>query len=516
MNLQATFEVRKIIERAKFDPCSITADEKAALKKMNWHGASFKFSSYNIDRQFKDLSIFKSSKLAAIKAAKDYEILLEKKKLQEYDYANQLLFHKKKIEQAKNKCLIALLENKKSLEARMQHAALIIQKITRGHLVRKKYRKILSELYMKNLTNKIKNLEGVVDKCYKYMGESGYKAAVFLQKNVRKFLCVRRFIKAKEQAYESRAILRINKVITIQCYIRGYLARKKYRKLLEDRYIAKTLEKIRIRLLVLRLKDFWHRKKFVWQVIQRKYREMSEDVSDDKKKSEAGSENFDLFLSDITKTFSKMNSIHDVFRVESKRNTVILKESFVPVKEFIVERKVKAVRPMAMKYLLPTATFINRTAKDEQETEDLKPYKHKKSISGKGFQRITLSRATYIKELKEKKIKKRAASADYQRNKAMSSVRQNNTIEKYPEKKSPQIFTPIYLSDFLKNKKNKTPTPNLLLQKVEEFPTPICEETMEKVYIYNAPAPQGLSFLDELPDVNSLLETYARNLKTKK
>lgn len=519
MNLDTSSKPSNSIENIRFAPSLIKTNEKDALKKMNWHGMSLKFSSHNIDRQFKDLSLFKSSKLSAIKAAKDYEILKQKKQLQEYDYARQLLAYKKKQESAKNQRLATLLENNNSLVQRMNSAATFIQKIVRGCFIRKKYKEILNELAMKRLSNKIENLEGVVDSYLKYMGASGYKAVVTLQKNVRKFLCVRKFIRAKEKAYEMRANLRLNKVITIQAHIRGYLARKKLKKIREEKIIKSSLERIRKRLLVLRLKEFWHRKKFIFEVIQKKYREKSENSDKDQEKEkdnpEKAHENYEAFFIDVPKLYSKMNTISENYKAESQRSSLLFKDFTVPLNDYLIEKPPRPPRPMTRKYLLPTMTYINRIAQDPEETKTTKASKQKRSISGRRFQKNTQSRATYIKELNKTTKKIRASSADYKKNRMASSRNTSHVIEKKTEK-FPQVITPACVVDFLKSLKNRSPTPNLLLQKVEDFPSPIFEEAVEKVYVYNAPKPQSLSFKDALPNVNYLLETYGRNLKTKK
>ena len=62
----------------------------------------------------------------------------------------------------------------------------------------------------------------------------------------------------------------------------------------------------------------------------------------------------------------------------------------------------------------------------------------------------------------------------------------------------------------------KNPPPNPLIRKLEDLPNQLTEETVERLYIYNAPKNQSISFKDALPDINSLLETYSKNLKNKK
>ena len=75
---------------------------------------------------------------------------------------------------------------------------------------------------------------------------------------------------------------------------------------------------------------------------------------------------------------------------------------------------------------------------------------------------------------------------------------------------------PNFIQEPLSSYKQTENPLNTLLKKVEDVPNPIPEFSDEKVYVYYPPKTQCLSFKDALPDVNSLLETYAKNIKNKK
>lgn len=466
--------------------------ELAKLSRMNWHGVSLKFSNHYLDRQSKDLSIFKSSRLSAIKAAQNYENLLQKKQLQEYDHAQKLLKLKKSKEKVKHLRLVTLLANHVSLETKMTQAAICIQKQVRGYLIRKRFREELMGLERKRLAAKVEVLAITVAKCVENIREVNTKAAIFMQKNVRKFLAVRRLTKVKEIAWAHKENYKLAQLIKIQAYVRGYLARKLCKKLCEERNLAAALDRIRKRLLILRLKKFWHQKKFVWETVRKKYSDFNAEVS-------SFSEDEPVLIGQISFETAKLRSrIHSVSNSNytSKHNTVLLKEVFIPKPP----KPPKPPQQLLLKYLQPTESYKNRLLDNEKFIQTPSLYKGR-SISGHRFQRNTNSRLSYIKEVKSTS-QQRALSADYKR------------------QHKPQIAiqgaSQSSISEFMNNYREiavKSPLPNLLLKKLEESPSTIIDNEFEKVYVYNAPKPQSLSFKDALPDVNSLLEIYAKSLK---
>lgn len=460
---------------------------KENLSKMNWHGVSSKFSNHYKDRQYKDLGIFKSSKISVLKAAQEYENLLQKKHLQEYDHAQQMLLSKLKKEKAINKRLNALLAKSKILEDNMHIAAIIIQRNIKGYQVRRKYNDQISAFKIKRLTEKIESLEFSVDHCFKYIGNSVTKAAIIIQKNIRKVLAMRKFMKAKALNNELKERMKMKRIIKIQSHIRRFLATKYVKKVRENSKVKLVLENIRKRLLLLKLKEFWNRKKFVWKTIQKKYLEKEENSSQNE-------ESFDDQVSSniISVSHSKLQS-----KIQSKRPTVILRE---PINIEKVIPKPSGPQKLSLKYLQPTKSFVNRVTHDVSEAKTTKVYKVR-AIAGKGFQRNTHSRINYISETANiTNLRKRASSADYNRKKKLSG----------------QMPDPNFIQELLSSYKQTENPLNTLLKKVEDVPSPIPEFSDEKVYVYYPPKTQCLSFKDALPDVNSLLETYAKNIKNKK
>lgn len=488
-------------------------NEREILSQMNWHGVSLGFSNHYKDRQYKDLSIFKSSKLAAIKAAEKYQNLAQKKIFQEYDHCQQVLALKKKREKAKHLRLITLLANNKALENKMVQAAVVIQRHARGYLIRNRYKDQLKAIQMKKLSVKVESLENAIEYCFNHIGNSPNKAALTLQKNVKKFLAVRKFMKIKNAAVENQYKKKVQSAILIQSHIRKFLDIKKVEKIKKEIKLKNSLEKIRQRLLVLRLKEFWHRKKFVWVTIRKKYMERSDMNSSEI--NEKSNDTISEPIQSITKPESKPKS-----SLPSKRGTIILKEPLVPktiVQAALVPKPPKAPkslkpqivpegpRTLTMKYLKPTENYIHKTSKETEESKPVKSFKIK-TITGKRYQRNTTSRVNYMHELNvEYKSSKRAVSADYAKSKRLSV--------------GTQALSPSFINEFISSYKNndaKSPTSTQLLKKIEDAPVPVFEEAIEKIYVYNPPKPQSLSFKEALPDVNLLLENYAKALKLQK
>ena len=474
--------------------------DPSQISRMNWHGKSLKFSNHYIDRQSKDLGLFRSSKLNAIKAAQEYENFLQKKHLQEYDHDQKLLGIKKKKEKSKHLRLLTLLANNTSLENAMHEAAIFIQKHVRGFLVRNEYKEELMEIERRKLAGKIQVLENSVEKCIRYIGETGRTAATILQKNVRTFLAVRKFTKIKQLAYELREQTKLKGLILIQAHVRRFLARKIFRGLLIEAKLKFALEKIRKKLLVLRLKNFWHRKKFVWETIRKKYAEKTPESSFTESNHEIASlyqVSFELMRSN-SKRGSRTES-----RFTSKRNTIVLKEQVVPS---VAQAKPPKAPPQQLKltYLQSTESYRNRTLNDTPDSKTT-PVHRRRSISGQRFQQNTNSRLIYIKEVQnESNRSNRAVSADYRKRNINVSV---NAVSQHEINELISVYREV---------PGKSPLPNLLLKKLDEAPKLVTEDAIEKVYVYNAPKPQSLSFRDALPDVSTLLETYARNIRNQK
>lgn len=473
---------------------------------MNWHGLCSKFSDYHLDRQSTDKSIFKSSKLSMLRQLKDYQILVEKKNLQELDNARQLLLMKRKKEKAKNNRLLTLLANNKALDIRMHSSAIEIQRWVRGYLVRKQYKDDMWKITVKLLHGKVFNLENSVQKCLKYMGESAYDAAVTIQKNARRFLAKKKFEEMKQDEYYRLLKDRERKAIRIQRLIRGFLARKRVQYIREDKKLTERLEKIRKKLLVYRLKEFWHRKKFVWETIRRKYKEKLDPES-------IIEENIELSVEQAKDNLGTMSKIASVSscHVASHRNTIILKEP----PSILIEKPPKVPKPLTLQYLKPTEAYLSRIADDAPTLNKLPDLSKIKNIRGKRYQRNTTSRTRYVNVVQtEKAVKSRASSADYKRRQECQKTFEK-TQEKFEDFKKPSnALTILYDKEVPKYfNKHKTPAPQSLLSRLEDNPVPIFEETTEKVYVYNPPKFHSLSFKDALPDVNALLETYSKSIK---
>ena len=472
------------------------SDDDSAISKLNCHGISMKFSNYHKERQFRDLSIFKSSKFAVLKAAKEYENLVNKKELQEYDHIKKLLSIKKNKEKIKHLRLVTLLANHKALEDRMDQAAIFIQKFIRGFLIRKKYQVELREISMKLLLGKVGILENAVDKCLLYIGNIPNQAAILIQKNVRKIFAMRNFLKIKEDIKINREKLKIQRIIKVQSLVRRFLCKKQLQRIKEENKIREKLEKIRKKLLVLKLKDFWHRKKYVFETIRKKYAAISEESS--LVASETVISTIFQKTIDLTKTASRVSSRNQSL-IESSKNILLSRE------QIQISKPPKFPKQLALKYLKPTESFINRTSQDVEETKIIINHKVK-TINGQNFQRNTHSRINYISQVQNdiNKKKKRATSADYNRNSSILSRIKIASLASMNE-----------LTESFREPDRKTALVNPLLKKVENPPSSLPEEIVERLYVYSAPRAQSISFKDALPDVNSLLETYAKNLKIK-
>jgi hypothetical protein len=469
---------------------------------MNWHGISSKFSDHYIQRQSCDKSIFKSTKLTLLKRLKDYAVMSEKKELQEFDNARQILLMKKKKEKAKHSRLVTLLENNKALDKRMEAAALLIQRYARGYLTRRKYRDEMWKITLKLLNGKVDSLETTVDKCLKFIGDTAKYAAIVIQKHARRFIAQKRvgLMKEEKKVWEERN--RQEKAVLIQRVVRGHLARKRVQKAKQSKELNSKLEKIRQRLLILRLKDFWHRKKFVWEVIRLKYRDRLDVDRQSSEKSSLHPESLKDHSSSISNVISPSSS-----QALSHRNSIHIKD-FPQVPS---EKPPKVPKPLTLQYLKPTEAFLSRISNETEDKEKTLKLNKLRTITGRRYQRNTSSRSRYIKviqtEKTEKSSKSRAASADYKN-------RRENRNEKVEKSSDGRVLSLLFENDVPRyfSSKNQVKTPALLSQ-LEDQPSPLAEDLNEKIYVYHPPKVQSLSFREALPDVNTLLETYGRSFK---
>ena len=359
---------------------------------------------------------------------------------------------------------------------------------------------------MKLLLKKVGSLEVDVNRCLLYVGDIANQAALLIQKNIKKIFAVWKYREIKEETRRRRETIKLNKIIKVQSLVRRFLSKKYIQKIKDENIIKEKLDRIRKRLLVLKLKDFWHKKKYVFETIRRKYAEVSDSSS--KPVSEAVFSTIFHSANDKTKTISEISSrkssVNEIKKeitfskeiasfkeitsykgITSSKEITFSKENLMIIP---IVKPPKAPKQITLNYLTPTENYKNRTTTNETEvTKSPTTYKIR-SIGRQRFQRNTHSRMNYITQVQHETDKKRAASADYKKHK--------QTISRT------KMLTPISMNELIETFKEpeivKNPPPNPLIRKLEDLPNQLTEETVERLYIYNAPKNQSISFKDAL------------------
>ena len=230
-----------------------------------WHGSSSKFSSAMVDRFYKDNSLDKARKLKETPT----EVKVEKARVGRLARIHQ---QKEELEAIRNRQktmksrIKQFIEERLELEQKFEASAVIVQKHIRGFLARKRVVAWMYEREKQRLGELLGMMQKQINCFWTGTGEQANNSATRIQALYRGFR-VRVGIKRrqKEAAQQELATRRRTAAATlIQQSYRSYMTVKRAR--------LSALESIRKRLLVLKLKYFWHKHKLYWACMRKKYR----------------------------------------------------------------------------------------------------------------------------------------------------------------------------------------------------------------------------------------------------
>lgn len=545
---------------AHFKPFSNDSAARAVLSEKDsnqtsaaallWHGASSKFTASIIHRFYKDNSLDKARKLKETAA----DVKIERVKMSRLARIQQ---QKEELEQikAKQKAMKSrikqFLEERVELEHKFEGAAVVIQRHIRGFLARRKAAVWLYEQEKLKLGELLGLMQRQIHTFWTGTGEQANLSAMKIQALYRGFRA-RQEVKslhadAKRQQLEAQT--RDAAVGVIQRSYRLYASRRKQQRMA-------ALEAIRKRLLVLKLKSFWHRKKLFWACMRKKYQVQLDHVPsvapavqkrpNSAKRTGGGYAMVEIPTPAKPRGLSieaePQNSLEVRLPVppatkpptqEGKRPTVPLiprprvrppraprpeedrRPQLLNLTAALIEqpekRSVRSYSDSPPKYLAPTSSSKYRTGVDasvEMPRPRTKGRRRKPSEST--LTRPTLSRQQYLEESKDK----RSQSADSREKNWKPTVGMTKEVKALP----PASKEPLRLPSSLHSEDEDSQVS--LSKRIDEKEVSAVEMAAaplllpEQSFTYRPPVKQSLDFKEALPEYQDFLQKYGKNVKT--
>ena len=517
-----------------------------------WHGASSKFSASIIHRFYKDNSLDKARKLKETAA----DVKIERVKMSRLARIQQ---QKEELEQIKARQrtmksrIKQFLEERVELEHKFEGAAVAIQRHIRGFLARRKAAVWLYEREKQQLGELLGLMQRQIHSFWTGTGEQATLSATKIQALYRGFR-VRQEAKglrtaAERQQLEARR--REAAVVTIQRGYRQYASRRGKQRMA-------ALEAIRKRLLVLKLKSFWHRKKLYWACMRKKYQKQPDPAPSaaptvPKRPNSAKRTGGGYAMVEVpTPTKPRDLSIEPESQMylaegkvpvppatkppaqEVKRPTVPLiprprvrppraprpeedrrPQPLLNLTATSIERpekrSIRSYSDSPPKYLAPTSSSKYRTGVDasvEMPRPRTKGRRRKPSEST--LTRPTLSRQQYLEESKDK----RSQSADSRELNWKPTVGVTKEVKVLPPASRELVRLPSSLHS--EDEGSQVSLSKRVDEKegsvVEIAPAPFI--LPGKSFTYHPPVKQSLDFKEALPEYQDFLQKYGKNLKS--
>jgi len=497
-----------------------SADRKLSSSP-NWHGQSYSFTKNYMNRFYEDTTMQR-----ALKTRHDKHYFKEKLSLIEKRTV-KLNSEKKKFGVQKKKLLRNLefiqsnVSLRKQVMSHQEKAAVVIQKHAKGYLVRKKYSSELLSTAKSKLDQNFIFITKKIESMWEAVDKNSISATITIQKFIRGFLARVRYhralkIRAKESIHKKNKALNV-----IQSHFMSGLCRVFLRKI-NQKITQQKLEEIRRRLLILSMKKLWEENKFKHATILKKYNRLDpniivDDLNLDQKTTGVNVKKIPSFKNPIN--YANFYDFKSIVKPKEKFSFTIVtpKRQRTPkpprdpyslttkssnTQKFQFERSFnstqnskclpKQVNPLA-NFTKPTQNFIHRTKKSEYSSK--KPFSLIKTKPlARIYQRNTKSRDFYMQELKS-----RAASADiegkrHRRGYPNISALCPNSLSNYTPVPTPAL---------------KTPPPNPLIYKCEEkIPEPE-EIPQEKLYLYRPRI--SMNFQEALPDMYYFVKQFRKD-----
>ena len=515
---------------------SVLLEKDANQASLLWHGASSKFTASIVNRFYRDNSLDKAKKVVTevkvdrVKLGRIARIQHQKEELEQIRMKQKTM--KSRIKQ--------FLEERVEMEQRFEAAAVQIQRHVRGFLGRRNTAKWLYEREKEKLKELLSAMQRQINVFWTGTGEQASTSATKIQALYRGFRA-RQATKQLRSAAQKHLLdlqMRENAAKVIQ---QGY--RLHYKRRIEKRNAA--LEAIRKRLLVLKLKSFWHRKKLFWACMRKKYegkktQEVTVGPGTQKRPSSAkrtgggyamvqpgrpvGSSLESTSENPVPGDMKPPQPPTKPPPQEVKRPTVPLiprpraRPPLAPRPDQVLNQTVTSIEvpekrnsrsrsDSPPKYLAPTTSFKYKTGVDASvEAPRSKSKSRPRKTSLNTIARPTLSRQQYIEE------NKRSLSADTRERNWKPTVGLTKEVKGLPPAVKETFQLPSSLhSEGSQEEEGFKPQEQKAIVASENTIVPLL--LPERSFTYRPPVKQSLDFKEALPEYQDFLQKYGKNLK---
>lgn len=228
-----------------------------------WHGSDGRFTAHYLSRFYQDNSMKK-----AYKTTQAYSKYFEKEHFfnQEIDKIERNKFVLKNISKEKekfDKIRKRVLTEKRIIEKKIKHAAVMIQKNIRGYLCRKHHMAEMEELKTAKLGISMRSMRRYVGQCCVYLADNIVEASIVIQKHIRRHQAMKLLKDMKRNDKAARVITRFFRVIK---------NRSKFHKNMEVLIWKKKVKDLKKRVKWNRFKAWWKAHRLQFKVLKRKMR----------------------------------------------------------------------------------------------------------------------------------------------------------------------------------------------------------------------------------------------------
>jgi hypothetical protein len=425
---------------------------------VGWHGANHKFTENIKNRFYHDNSLIKSKRIPKYTTTELMD-KLEASRTRRQQIHDKLIY-----KSSRKKRLTELIKQGKRMQAKLDSAAVTIQRYTRGYLTRLALNEHISRREHNRLSRQLIELDDQLEDCWMNLNDRANKAARTIQKAFKEF-AVSRVTRALRADIRMKAVMRKSKAANIiQRGTRRFLSKLYARREQERAEFAAKVEALRQRHLLARAKRLWEKRKLQWRTIRKKYaieskpealpvadRPTSKDVLKRvgggftrKSSGEAQSEGRKSKV-ETPVSVAEGHAAPEVLDIpvsEGSRPGGVVNERPRPGSA----RVLRTPRETPPSYMSPTLSTLQKVE------EDTKPVKKKPP---KLLRRKSLTRNTISRELKVRTTKRKLSAAEDRHrgtgsNSPINSVterlppRPKNKIPRIPSRFEPRAPSPEY------------------------------------------------------------------------
>jgi hypothetical protein len=443
-----------------FADTSYQAEAKQGVGRpitVGWHGANHKFTEKIKNRFYNDNSLIKSKRMPKHTTSELMD-KLEASRTRRQQIHDKLIYkssHKRR--------LTELLKQGKRMQAKLDAAAVAIQRHTRGYLTRQALKEHICRREHNRLSRQLIGLDDQLKDCWMNLNDRANKAARTIQRAFKEF-AIARVTRALRADKRVKALLMKGKAAhIIQRSIKRFLGKLNARKERQRAELAAKVEALRQRHLLARAKKLWEKRKFQWRTIRKKYaieskpealpiadRPTSKDVLKRvgggftrKSSGEAQSEGRRSKV-ETPVSVAEVHAIPEVLDIAGSEGSRPA-SSVIDRSRPGSARVIRAIKETPPSYMSPTLSTLKKVE------EDTKPVKKKKPP--KLLRRNSLTRNKVSQELKVRTTKRKLSAAEERHrwtgsNSPINSItevpppRPKNKIPRIPSRFEPRAPSP--------------------------------------------------------------------------